>query len=183
VVAADRTEGGWVVVASALRQQLERDAKGAFVRCRDLIVAGDIWYAADILGERVPGPALLSQFEPALALLAPWREDSDRWLRRTVGIAVHFWAHRTQGRAEHGPQAASLLSFLEPMFEERDIDAVKGVGWGIKTLGRYYPALTATWLEQQVVERRRPHRTLMLRKAVAYLPAEQRARLAGAIGP
>ncbi len=181
-VAADRTEGGWVVVASALRQQLERDPLGAFVRCRDLIVAGDIWYATDILGERVPGPALLSQFEPALALLTPWREDHNRWIRRTVGVAAHFWAKRTQGRAEYGQEAERLLGFLEPMFEERDMDAVKGVGWGLKTLGRYYPALTADWLRQQVVERRRPHRTLMLRKALTYLRAAERDHATGDTG-
>jgi 3-methyladenine DNA glycosylase AlkD len=181
-VAASRTEGGWVVIASALGQQMDRDLPGAFRRCRDFIIAADIWYATDILGERVPGPALLSQFEPTLALLAPWREDRNRWIRRTVGVAAHFWGKRTHGRAEHGPQAESLLSFLEPMFEEREMDAVKGVGWGLKTLGRYYPTLVADWLAEQVVQRQRPHRTLMLRKALTYLPTEQRARVTGAVG-
>lgn len=36
-VAADKTEGGWVVIASGLEQQLARDLAGAFVRCRRVV--------------------------------------------------------------------------------------------------------------------------------------------------
>ena len=173
-IAADRTEGGWVVIASALGGQLDRDPAGALARCREYIITADIWYATDILGERVPGPALVADFQPTLDLLAPWREDANRWARRTVGVAVHFWAKRSRGK--HAAQAEALLAFLEPMFEERDTDAVKGVGWGLKTLGRHYPDLVADWLAQQVG--RRP-RALMLRKVLMYLSDEQRARTSG----
>ncbi len=167
-VAAARTEGGWVVIGKALGQQLERDAAGAFDRCRGYIVAADVWYGADILGERVPGPALVADFRPALELLAPWREDANPWVRRTVGVAVHFWAKRARG--ERAAEAETLLAFLEPMFGEWEMDAVKGVGWGLKTLGKYYPDLVAGWLPHQVG---RPHRALMLRKALTYLAEEQ----------
>ncbi len=173
LTAVDRTEGGWVVIGAALGVQLERDLDGAFARCRDFIIAGDVWYAADILAERVPGPALVSRFQPALALLAPWREDPDAWVRRAVGVGVHFWAKRSRGAPEQAPQAGRLLVFLGPMFEEWDISAVKGVGWGLKTLGRYYPDLVADWLPAQVA---RPHRALMLNKALTYLSDQGRAR-------
>ena len=178
-VAAAGTEGGWVVIGSALRRQLDRDLETAFARCRTYIVAAQVWYATDILAERVPGPALVAGFQPSLALLAPWREDPSRWVRRAVGVSVHFWAKRSRGAAERTPQAEALLALLEPMFEEWDVDAVKGVGWGLKTLGRYYPDLVAGWLAEQVVHRRRRHRALMLRKALTYLPDEQRARATG----
>jgi hypothetical protein len=56
------------------------------------------------------------------------------------------------------------------------MDAVKGVGWGLKTLGRYYPDLVAEWLPRQVIRR---HRALMLRKALTYLSDEQRTRVTG----
>jgi 3-methyladenine DNA glycosylase AlkD len=153
--------------------------EGAFARCRAFIVAADAWYATDILGERVPGPGLVTHFEPALMQFSPWREDGNRWVRRTVGVSVHFWAKRSRGRAERVPQAQALLNLLEPMFTEWDMDVVKGVGWGLKTLGRYYPDLLADWLAQQVVPGRQRHRTLMLRKALTYLSAEQRARATG----
>jgi hypothetical protein len=71
------------------------------------------------------------------------------------------------------------LALLEPVFWEWDMDAVKGIGWGLKTLGRDYPDLVADWLAQQVVPGQRRHRKLMLRKALTFLSDEQRARAAG----
>ena len=168
----------WLTEVVVLGRQLDRDLAGAFGRCRDLIVAIDVWYGPDILGERVSGPALVSDFEPALALLAPWREDANRWVRRAVGISAHFWAKRSRGEEEYTAQAESLLAFLDPMFEEWDMDVVKGVGWGLKTLGQYYPHLLTNWLVEQVVHRQRHHRALMLRKPLTYLSEEQRARVA-----
>jgi hypothetical protein len=97
--AADRTEGGWVVIASVLEKQLDRDLAGAFARCRGFIVAADVWYAAGTLGEGVVGRAMVAHFQPALDLRAPWREDANRWVRRSVGIGVHFWAKRSRGGA------------------------------------------------------------------------------------
>jgi 3-methyladenine DNA glycosylase AlkD len=176
LIATDKTEGGWVVISSVLQAQLDRDLPGAFVRCRDFIIVADVWYASDTLGEGVPGQALVSHFQPALELLAPWREDANAWVRRAVGVAVHFWAKRSRGAAEHAAQAKELLAALEPIFEEWDMSAVKGVGWGLKTLGKYYPDLVADWLPEQVSRR---HRTLMLRKALTYLSDEQRADIRG----
>ena len=174
-IAAQKTEGGWVVIGSALGQQLGRDRAGAFTRCRKFIIAADVWYGADILGERVPGPALVSDFQPALTLLAPWREDANRWVRRTVGVAVHFWAKRTRGAAEHTAQAEALLAFLEPMFEEWDTSALKGIGWGLKTIGRYYPDLLVAFLRQQLATKR--PRKLLLRKAMTYLDEARKEKI------
>jgi hypothetical protein len=176
-IARDRTEGGWVVIASALGRQMDRDFRGALARCRGYVVAADVWYGADIPGERVPGPALVCDFERALAELGPWRAAENRWVRRTVGVAAHFWSKRSRGAGELAPRAEALLEFLEPMFEEWEMDAAKGVGWGLKTLGRYYPGLITDWLVEQVVHRQRRHRALMVRKAVTYLSDEQRDRI------
>jgi hypothetical protein len=180
-IAAHETEGGWVVIGSALGQQLGRDLAGVFARCHDYVILADVWYGADILGERVPGPALLADFEPALEQLGAWREDANRWVRRTVGVAIHFWAKRSKGTPELAPRAGELLSFLEPMFAEWNMDAVKGIGWGLKTLGRHYPSLVAEWLAQQVVHQKQRHRALMLRKALTYLSEEQRVRATGKV--
>jgi 3-methyladenine DNA glycosylase AlkD len=179
LIAAAKTEGGWVVIQSTLAQMLGRDLAGAFARCRAYVVAADVWYAADTLGEGVVGQALVSHFRPALELLDPWRKDEDAWVRRAVGTGVHYWAKRSRGAAELLPQAGMLLAFLEPMFGERDIRAVKGVGWGLKTMGRIYPDLMAEWLPGQVGRR---HRSLMLRKAMKGLSEEQREWVMAASG-
>jgi 3-methyladenine DNA glycosylase AlkD len=175
-VAAGRTEGGWVVIGCALQKQLDRDFAGAFEHCRRWIIAGDVWYTADILGERVPGPALVTDLERSLAYLAPWREDANRWVRRAVGVAAHFWAKRSQGAAELRPRAQALLELLEPMFGEWEMDAAKGIGWGLKTMGKHYPDQVADWLRKDVVPHQRRHRALVLRKALTYLTEAQRDR-------
>ncbi len=176
-IAAARTEGGWVVIASVLAGHLDRDLDGAFARCRNYVIDADAWYGADILGERVPGPALLTHFDASLSLLGPWRQDHNRWVRRTVGVAAHFWAKRSRGVPRRREEAKTLLAFLEPMFEEWEMDAAKGVAWGLKTLAKHYPDLVADWLVDQVVRQQRRHRALMLRKATTYLTDEQRAPL------
>jgi 3-methyladenine DNA glycosylase AlkD len=181
LIAAHRTEGGWVVVASALKAQMDRDLAGSFARCRGFIIAADVWYAADTLGEGVVGEALVAHFQPALVLLAPWCEDDNPWVRRAVGTGIHFWAKRSRGSAGHAAQAQMLLAFLEPMFGEWDMIAVKGIGWGLKTLGRHYPDLVANWLAEQIVPGQRRHRALMLRKALTSLSDEQRARATGGV--
>jgi len=175
-IAARKTMGGWVVIASALGAQLSRDLPGAFERCRNYVVAAEIWYATDILGERVPGPALVTDFDRALAHLEAWRRDTNGWVRRTVGVAVHFWAKRSRGAVEFSTRAGRLLTLLEPMFEDGDMEAVKGIGWGLKTLGRHYPELLAEWLKRQLA---RPHRALMSRKAMTYLSPALRAQVTG----
>jgi len=179
LIAADKTEGGWVVIGSALEMQLDRDRRGAFDHCRKYIIAGDVWYAADILGEQVPGNALVGDLKSSLRLLSPWRVDENRWVRRAVGVSAHHWAKRARGGDEKRDQAAELLVFLEPLYTEWQIDAAKGTGWGLKTLGRYYPDLVAVWLREQVVVRKRRHRAIMLRKALTYLSPEQRALATG----
>jgi len=178
-IAVEKTMGGWAVIGSALGTQLSRDPAGAFDCCRSFILLAGVWYGTDILGERVPGPALVTDFQPSLALLAPWREDANRWVRRVVGVAVHFWAKRSRGKKELLPQGEVLLTFLEPMFEEREVDAIKGVGWGLKTLGKYYPDRVADWLAEQIGNRHRKPRAMMVRKATTYLSGAQYVRALG----
>ena len=107
-VAAGATEGGWVIIGQVLEQQLDRDLSGALARCHRFVVAADVWYGADILGEHVPGPALLRHYEPALRELDPWRGDDSAWIRRAVGVAVHHWAKRSRGGCEHVDEVESL---------------------------------------------------------------------------
>ena len=180
-VASDKTEGGWVVIASALKQQYLLSPNDTFTRCREYAIAANVWYATDILGERVPGPALVTDFDQAIALLDPWRSDPSPWLRRMVGVAVHFWAKRNRGSIQSLPDAEQLFGFLEPMFIERQVDALKGVGWGFKTLGRYYPDLAEHWLTRLVIQNRSHYRALMLRKALTYLPFENKMRIIGVL--
>ncbi len=176
-IATFKTEGGWVVIAAALEQQLTRDRAGSLARSREYVIAADIWYVPGMFGEGVIGPSLIDAFDPTLVLIAPWREDQNRWVRRAIGHGVTLWAKRSKSAPELRDQAQALLDFLAPLFEERDMDALKGIGWGLKTLGKHYPDLMADWLIDQV---KRPHRALMLKKALTYLPEDQHTSVPGA---
>jgi 3-methyladenine DNA glycosylase AlkD len=178
-IVAGNILGGWPIVGKALTQQVGRDSAGAFRRCHQYIVAGDTWYATDILGERLHGTALVTEFKPTLTLLDPWRTDENRWVRRSIGVGVHVWAKRSKGHADLAPQTKQLLKFLELLFDEREIDTIKGIGWGLKTLGRYYPEVATEWLARVVVSHPN-YRALMLRKALTYLPVKARRMVEGA---
>ena len=174
MIAEASSQGGWVVIASALHSLSGTNARDILTKCREYIIQADVWYACDIFGERVPGPALLPNFDQTLNLLSSWRSDSNPWIRRAVGVAVHFWAKRTKGGEPHHNNARILLDFISPLFEEKDIRAAKGAGWGLKTIGRYYPLVAYKWLiNSLVIEKRRPL-VIVKRKALTYLPDEMK---------
>ncbi|MBT3338169.1 MAG: hypothetical protein HN975_17345 [Anaerolineae bacterium] len=176
LIASHKTMGGWVVIASALRKWIPMDMESALARCPELAIPADIWYATDIFGERIPGPSLLADFDKALPLLEQWRFHESRWMRRMVGVAIHFWAKRSKDKPELISRVPELLNFLEPTFEEWNMDAVKGIGWSLKTLGRYYPEITAPWLARQKTRR---HRAIMMKKAITYFDDEHRSLVLG----
>jgi 3-methyladenine DNA glycosylase AlkD len=178
-VAHRRTEGGWVVIASALRERLPDQLSAALEKSRIFIMQANIWYGCDIFGERVPGPALIAYFQESLACLAGWRSDPDHWVRRALGVAGHFWAKRAHGSEQYFQQTRRLLDFLSPMLEERDYDAAKGVGWALKTIGRYYPAIAADFLREQLLVKKRKTVAIVRRKALLYLPAQIKKEFSG----
>jgi hypothetical protein len=116
-------------------------------------------------------------FQKALDLLSDWRFDESRWARRMVGVAAHFWAKRSRGEKECKPDAQKLIEFLSPLFVEWETDAVKGVAWGFKSLGRTYPDLIAAWLEKKFVEERPRYRAIMLRKTMKFLPDKDKMQI------
>ena len=180
-IARIQAMGGWVIIGSALGAQIQQGLNESLALARHFIEWADVWYGVDSIGERVPGPTLLHDFSTSLAILAGWRDDENRWVRRATGVAIHFWAKRAHGSTASIPQAELLLEFLEPVFEERDRDAVKGIGWGLKTLGRYYPDPVTDWLVELVGRSQRYPRALLLRKAMTYLPESSKAKISEAI--
>ncbi len=180
-LAVEEYMGGWVVIGSALGAQLGRDINGALYRCRKYIIDADTWYGADILGERVPGPALLSDFKNTINILTPWRSDSNRWVRRAVGVSTHYWAKKSKGSDQSTQTAIVLLGFMTPMFTEWEMDAVKGVGWGLKTLGKFYPDILTKWLVEILSDQQLRYRAIMLRKSISYLPESNKVEILGLI--
>jgi 3-methyladenine DNA glycosylase AlkD len=173
-IASHATIGGWTVIASALRPRIQGDLAGTMEKTFRFIILADTWYACDCFGERVLGQALVDSFARSLQLLSPCRKDVNRWVRRSMGVAGHFWAKRAKGSEQSLTQAAELLDFYTPMLKENQIDAAKGVGWAFKTMGRYYPDLVFHFLAGH---KDAGIAAVIRRKALKFLPEKMKAKL------
>lgn len=166
---ATRAMGAYVIAGRALIAINGVDLELSFAKAREYIIRGDAWYVVDIIGERPLGHGLLAYFQEAVNLLEDFGKDESPWVRRSVGVAVHFFTKRRRDDPAH---IQRLLALLAPLIEERETSAVKGIGWGLKTIGRYYPDLLVPFLRQQLGNKH--PRKLLLRKATTYLTEDQR---------
>ena len=164
--------GAFVIVGQGLIAINDVDLKLSFARAREYIIRGDAWYMADIIGERPLGYGLLAHFDGAVGLLEGFAGDVNPWVRRSVGVAVHFFAKRVR---DDPTRIERLLALLAPLIEERDTSALKGIGWGLKTIGRYYPDLLVPFLRRELATKR--PRKLLLRKATTYLDEARKEEL------
>ncbi|TSA43493.1 hypothetical protein D4R54_00590 [archaeon] len=164
--------GYYVIVGSALAQRLGSNMTTCLEKTAKYIVIGENWARCDSITERVWGQALVCDFPQAYKYLIRMRDHENRWIRRAIGVAVHYFAKR---KPTATAELRMLLVLLAPELGERDYDAIKGIGWGLKTIGKYQPKLLTRLLENHV---KRAHPTkLMLKKATTYLPARTKQRL------
>jgi len=170
-----RAMGGYVIAGQGLIAINDVDLRLSFARAREYIIWGDAWYVVDIISERPLGHGLLAQFDEAVGLIEGLAGDENPWMRRSVGVAVHFFAKRVR---DDPARIERLLALLAPLIEERDTSALKGPGWGLKTIGRYYPELLVAFLRRQLTTKH--PRKLLLRKATTYL---DEARKEGILSP
>ena len=70
-----------------------------------------------------------------------------------------------------------LLSLVSARVEDKRVFVVKGVGWGLKTIGRYQPNLIEGYV-QDVLKTKKVSK-LMLRKATKYLDEKTKQKLLG----
>jgi hypothetical protein len=63
------------------------------------------------------------------------------------------------------------------MFSEWELDTAKGIGWGLKTLGRYYPDILTNWLMELLSDPPPRYRALMVRKSITYLPESNKVEI------
>ncbi len=164
--------GGYVILGQALGRLLDVEFEASLSKAREYIAKGVEWYVCDIIGERVFGPALVNYFERALPYLEGLTREEDRWVRRSIGVAVHFFAKR---RSKDRERMRKLLALSSLLIEDHRRDVVKGVGWGLKTIGKHQPRLMEEYL-QEVLKSKRLSK-LTLRKATTYLDEKVKENL------
>jgi 3-methyladenine DNA glycosylase AlkD len=159
--------GGYVVIAQALTALLQEDCRCCFERAKTYMIAGDEWYVCDTFGERVLGYAMIDHYDKTQSLFQEFVSDDNHWVRRSVGVAAHFFAKRCRGDKRDDKKATEILALLTPQLCERDIRILKGIGWGLKALGRYYPDLLIPYIKTQISSKRIS--AVIIRKCVTYL--------------
>ncbi|MBU1177832.1 DNA alkylation repair protein [Patescibacteria group bacterium] len=162
--------GGFVVVSRALIPHLDQDMKRVMTKSREYIIQGDTWYVCDIIGERSLGQALVDHFDQTLPYLQKLLSDDNNWVKRSVGVAIHFFSKRVIDQSE---KTTRLLGLIEPHLEDKQIDVAKGIGWGLKTIGKYHPKLLVKFLVRRIKLGQKISATVM-RKAITYLAPQEK---------
>jgi len=172
-----KAEGGWVIIAAALHERLETALLPSLEMAQKYIIQADKWYACDTFGERVLGPAILNHFDLSLQHLESWRSHENCWVRRSLGVSVHFWAKRTRSEDAVKEKRIHLLEFLSPMLPDKDRNTARGVGWALKTLGRYNPQLVHDFMYKQIHVKNLKLPAVVIRKALKFLPYELKSNI------
>jgi len=159
--------GGYVVIAQALISLLHDDCSECFEKAKEYMIEGDEWYVCDTFGERVLGYAMIDHYDKTRSLFREFVCDDNHWIQRSVGVAAHFFAKRCRGDKRDDKKAAEILELLTPRIYERDIRILKGIGWGLKTFGRYYPELLVPYMKTQISSERIS--AVIINKCVTYL--------------
>jgi len=165
--------GGFVIVSKALIYFIKDEFETVMRKSREYIIKGDAWYVCDIIGERSLGYALINYFDRTLPWLKQFFEDENKWVKRSAGVSIHFFSKRVLDELE---KTKKLLSLLEPYIEEKQIDVVKGIGWALKTIGRYHPDMLMEFLRRQLKAKKRISK-LMVKKAITYLGDDKKSEL------
>ena len=171
IIASDKM-GGYVIVGQALSAFFETELEASINKATEIVTKGQTWYVCDIIGERVLGQALVDYFESAIPVLEQKTVLNGQEIRRSIGVAVHFFAKRRPRDVERMEQ---LLQLLAGLVDDRRVFVVKGVGWGLKTIGKHQPKLVEDFLEKTLESKKISK--LMLRKATTYLDDNAKERL------
>lgn len=132
---AEEHLGGYVAAGKALQQFLKSEFDFAFEKAVEYMIQGNTWYVTDIIGERVLGGGLLINFNNAYKILESYQQHENFWIKRSVGVAVHLAGKRQIGEEK----AKRLMELCLKQAKEKHIHIRKGCGWGIETIGKYYP--------------------------------------------
>lgn len=171
-VSKNREMGGYVVVGQALIALLRTNPSLCFRKAVEYLIEGDEWYVCDIIGERVMGHALTNYYESTFDLFDELVNHDNPWVRRSVGVAVHYFAKRCR---EEEKKAIELMNLLEPQLLEKDLKVIKGIGWGLKTIGRYYPKSLTDYVIEQIKIKKISG--VIIRKCTTYLPEEYKTEI------
>lgn len=173
-VARTEVPSAWPFIGSAIYTAFAHTMlPSAMQHARRHIARAAAPAATDAISERVPGQLLVNYFEEGLSQLYDWVSDPSPWVRRALGVAVHFYV---ENHPKEQSQIARLLQLLGLAYQESDPYALEGIAQGFQTVGKHQPNMLIYWLYEQREVNKQPH-PVILRQATTYLPETVKAEL------
>lgn len=136
-LAAAKRESSYPIIGKLLQNQLEKDITNTFNKAIDQIIRGDVWYACDIISERVFGEGLLRDFDASYACLLKMGHHENMWIQRSIGIAAHYATKKHLPKA----QVEKLFFLILDHGHKTSLYIKKGIGWPAKTIAKFHPDL------------------------------------------
>jgi len=141
--------GSYVLAGIILQHRLQEHFPASIDKAVEYIIKGDKWYVCDIIGERVMGYSLLVNPEKTISVLQELTRHANKWIVRSVGVATHYAVKKGVGK-DYVEQLFLLLSGLANTTE---FHTKTGIGWGAKTIAKFYPDIIEKYANEIAVNR------------------------------
>jgi 3-methyladenine DNA glycosylase AlkD len=134
-IIALKENGSEVIAGKMLQLRLDKHYKESMTKAAAYIAAGGHWLPCDTVGERVFGHALLTLPEKTIPQLKKLAKHEDKWIVRSVGVAVHYAVKKGLKKAH----AEEMFRLLLSLAGTTDFHTKKGIGWAAKTTAKFHP--------------------------------------------
>lgn len=134
IIALDEI-GSYVIAGKLLQLNLKCDLSGSHKKANEYILQGNVWYACDIISERVLGIMLLEHPEETIEINRKQINSDNFWLIRSIGVATHLATKWGLQKKYIKQQFELLLSKANTT----DHHATTGIGWAAKTIAKFHP--------------------------------------------
>jgi hypothetical protein len=127
--------GSYTIAGKLLQLNLKNDFSGSHKKANEYILQGNVWYACDMISERVLGVMLLNHAEETITINKKQIAGENFWLIRSVGVATHL-ATKWGLPKKYAIQQFELLLGKANV---TDYHATTGIGWAAKTIAKFHP--------------------------------------------
>lgn len=134
-IIALKENGSEVIAGKMLQLRLDKHFKESMIKAAAYIISGANWLSCDTVGERVFGHALLTTPEKTIPYLKKLSKHEDKWIVRSVGVAVHYAIKKGLKKAD----AEEMFKLLLSLADTTDFHTKKGIGWAAKTTAKFHP--------------------------------------------
>lgn len=127
--------GSYVIAGKMLQISLNKNLPEAIESAGNYMIQGDVWYACDIIGERVMGHALLTMPDKTIPILHKLSNADNKWLVRSVGVATHYATKKGLSKVD----VEKMFGILFLLSGSTEFHTKTGIGWGAKTVAKFHP--------------------------------------------